>query len=178
MKKIVIVGCGGAGKSTLARELGQRLRLPVIHLDALFWKPGWVMIPKDEERRRLAELLVEPAWVIDGNYNSTMPIRFEAADTIIFLDFPVWLCLWRVLKRWLQYRGHSRPDMSPGCPEKLNWQFLGWVCLYRSIYRPKVLKRLAAYGQNRRVLIFEHPRQLTDFLCSLMTNESVMTIFQ
>lgn len=178
MKKIVIVGCGGAGKSTLARELGQRLQLPVVHLDSVFWKPGWVMISKDEERSRLAELLTEPAWIVDGNYNATMPVRFAAADTIIFLDFPVWVCLWRVLKRWLMYRGRSRPDMSPGCPEKLNWQFLGWICLYRPVYRPKVLSRITTYAENRRVFIFRHPRQVADFLRTLTSGKPLMSVSQ
>ncbi|MCX6218513.1 DNA topology modulation protein [Spirosoma sp.] len=167
MRKIVIVGCGGAGKSTLARQLGEVLHLPVVHLDAQFWKPGWKMISKAEEIIVLNQLTNQSSWIIDGNYNATMELRFEAADTIIFLDFPVLLCFRRVIKRFITYRGKSRPDMSPGCPEKVNWRFLGWILTYKYLNRPQVLKRINEHLDNRTVLIFKQPRQLKTFLSSL-----------
>ncbi len=164
MKKVVIVGCGGAGKSTLARQLGHVLGLPVIHLDAKFWQPGWRMISKANEQAILQNIISQDAWIIDGNYQSTIPIRFAAADTIIFLDFSPLLCLWRILKRYRQYRGTTRPDMSEGCPEKLDWSFLGWILSYRHVSRPVVLKRLMDYADNRSVLIFKNPGQVDAFI--------------
>lgn len=132
MKKIAIVGCGGAGKSTLARQLSDILHLPVLHLDKVFWQPGWKTLPKEEEQKILEEVAMRDEWIIDGNYKGTMPTRFEAADTIIFLDFSTLLCLHRVIKRYFKYRGTTRPDMTAGCPEKLDWEFISWIKIGRA----------------------------------------------
>src|SRR5436190_2972633 len=114
VQRVMIIGSGGAGKSVLARELGERLGLPVYHLDALLWRPGWVMRPKDEERALFEELVRRDAWIIDGNYGAgqSLELRLAAADTVIFLDLPRILCLGRSLKRWLTWRGRTRPDMG------------------------------------------------------------------
>ena len=82
MKKIVLIGSGGSGKSTLAKQLGEKLKINVYHLDALFWKPNWVGVPKDEQRMIQKDLVKRQEWIIDGNYGGTMEIRLNAADTI------------------------------------------------------------------------------------------------
>ena len=123
-KKVAIIGSGGSGKSALAREFGQALDLPVYHLYALFWRPGWVETPRDEWRATIEKLVEQDAWILDGNYGGTIEIRLAAADTIVFLDLPKTLCLWRVLKRTVLGFGRIRPDMAPGCPEKFSWEFL------------------------------------------------------
>jgi adenylate kinase family enzyme len=173
MKRIAIVGCGGAGKSTLAHQLGTILRLPVIHLDKEFWQPGWKMRPKEEEQEILEKTAKQDEWIIDGNYQATMSTRFEAADTIIFLDFPTLLCLWRVIKRFFKYRGTTRPDMTEGCPEKLDWEFIGWIIGYRQSYRPTVLKKIVQYSTNRQILIFTKPKQIIQFLADLGKNSNI-----
>ena len=167
MQRVAIVGPGGAGKSTLARRLGARLRLPVIHLDAEHWRPGWVEPPRDEWARKVAELAAGERWIIDGNYGGTMELRFAAADTIVFLDFPRWLCLWRVLKRQIQYRGQSRPDMTEGCPERLTLQFVRWIWEYPRTRRPGVLERMRTAGAHARHVILCSPREVEAFLRSL-----------
>src|SRR5882724_2173258 len=114
MNKILIIGSGGAGKSTFAERLGQVLKIEVVHLDVLYWKPGWVETPKPEWRKTVAELVKRESWIIDGNYSGTFDIRLEACDTVIFLDVARAFCLWRVLKRWMLYRHGGRPDMAEG----------------------------------------------------------------
>src|SRR6201995_1710403 len=115
MRRVLVIGSGGAGKSTFARRLGARLGLPGKHLDASYWKPGWVETPKEEWRRSVERLVEGDSWVIDGNYSGTLEVRLAACDTVVFLDLPRRVCIWRVLKRVLTYRDGSRPDMAEGC---------------------------------------------------------------
>lgn len=120
MKKILIIGSGGVGKSTLARELGTILGLEVIHLDTWYWNPGWVETPKAEWQSIVQDLTLPESWIMDGNYSGTLDLRLSVADTVIFLDFTRILCLARVIKRRFMYAGQSRPDMASDCPERLN----------------------------------------------------------
>lgn len=100
-----MVGSGGAGKTTFARELGGRLGLPVIHLDEHYWRPGWVETPRDQWRLVQERLVAGDAWVVDGNYGGTLDLRFKAADTVVMLDYPRLVCLGRALRRSLVKRG-------------------------------------------------------------------------
>src|SRR5690349_18913828 len=99
MKRVVVIGSGGSGKSTFSRELGRATGIPVIHLDREFWRPGWEETPKDEWNALVAELLAGESWIMDGNFGGTREMRMQAADTIIFLDLPRRVCLYRILKR-------------------------------------------------------------------------------
>jgi adenylate kinase family enzyme len=164
MKRVAIIGSGGSGKSTLARRLGSALALPVIHLDALYWKPGWVETPWEEWARIQEEVVGRDRWVIDGNYGGTIDIRLEAADTIVFLDLPRSLCLWNIVKRRLRYAGRSRPDMGAGCEERLTWAFVRWVWDYPATRRPGILRTLARYAPGRRVVRLRSGREIDEFL--------------
>jgi adenylate kinase family enzyme len=99
LRKILIIGCSGAGKSTLARQVGRITDLPVIHLDQHYWPPGWQEPDRATWRCKVSALIAQPRWVMDGNYRRTLALRLAEADTVIFLDFPTWLCLVRVLRR-------------------------------------------------------------------------------
>ncbi|WP_251127837.1 MULTISPECIES: AAA family ATPase [unclassified Exiguobacterium] len=124
MKRIMIIGSGGAGKFTLARQLGERLQLDVYHLDALMWKPGWVMATREERISIQQQLVKKGEWIIDGNFGNTLDLRLQAADTVILIDLPRIVCIYRVLKRVIRYRGTTRPDMGAFCEEKLDFAFL------------------------------------------------------
>ena len=122
-----------AGKSTLATEMADLLRLPVIHLDEHFWNPGWIETPDDKFDG-----------MVDGNYSRTLHHRLLRAQVVVVLAFPTWLCLWGVFKRAVLFRDQTRPDLPEGCPEQLpDWQFLWWIISYRWRSRPKVLRRIA-----------------------------------
>ncbi len=132
MERVLVIGSPGAGKSTAAERLAASLRVPVHHLDMLFWQPGWREPRREEFEGRLARVLAEPAWVVDGNYLWTLPKRLAVADAVLWLDFPTSTCLHGVLARWVRFRGQQRPDMAPHCPEKVDWTFLWYVVRWRA----------------------------------------------
>ena len=175
MRRIAIIGPGGAGKTTLARELGRLLGLEVIHLARLVWQPGWVEPDPERWAALNAELVARDAWVIDGNYGRTMRKRLERADTIVFLDtHPLRACA-RVLRRWLRYRGRSRPDLPEGCPERFDLPFLRWIWTYRRRL-PNLDARLEeARAQGKRVEVLRTPRDVRRFLATVPDGRSPRT---
>jgi adenylate kinase family enzyme len=166
MKRVVIIGCGGAGKSTLAQELGKRTGLPVIHLDSIFWLPGWVEMNRDEFDRKIRAELEKEQWIIDGNYNRTMPERVARCDTIIYLDFPRIVCLYGIFKRLLTNIGKTRPDMGEGCPERIDWEFLKWVWNYNKDKRERNY-RLLNEATHAETIVLKNRRAVKKFLKSL-----------
>ncbi|MGM0883728.1 MAG: DNA topology modulation protein [Bacillota bacterium] len=167
MKKIVLIGSGGSGKSTLAGKLGKILSIEVYHLDAIFWKPGWIGTPKDEQKAVQEELVNRDSWIIDGNYGGTIDIRLQAADTIIFIDLSRWICLSRVLKRRFQYRNKKRADMAEGCEERISLKFLKWVWEYPAIQKPKILDKLRKLSNEKKVIVLKSPNGVREFLANV-----------
>lgn len=166
MERILIIGCGGAGKSTLARQLGEKLGLPVIHLDKRWWKPGWVESTPEEFDEKLAAELEKPRWIMDGNFNRTMPQRLSKCDTVIYLDFSRVACLLGVLKRVITTYGKVRPDMGEDCPERLDLDFLKWVWYYNRNNREKNY-RLLNEAEGIETVVLKNRRMVKRFLRSL-----------
>ena len=162
MERIIIIGCGGAGKSTLARQLGEKTGLPVVHLDQLFWHPGWVESAKDEIDEKIMAAMVKPQWIIDGNYNRTLSKRLDYCDTVIYLDFSRFTCLTGVLKRVMSSYGTVRPDMPEGCPERFDWEFLQWVWKFNGKHRKRYYELLQQ--TDKQVYILKNRRQIKRFL--------------
>jgi adenylate kinase family enzyme len=168
MQRIVITGCSGSGKSTLARELGSRLGLPVVHLDALYWQPGWKAHPDREAfQAQIHEIEKGERWIIDGGYlTGHAARRYERADTAILMDFPLWLCLWGVLWRVVEFRWKSRPDMAPGCPERIDPEFLAYVWNYQRKILPKREQEIARYFKGKPIRLHSR-REVEAFLETL-----------
>ena len=155
MQRIAIIGPGGSGKSRLARELGRGLDLPVVHLDELFWQPGWVEPDRDEWEAVNRELVQGERWILDGNYGGTMEIRLAAADTIVFLDQSPLLCIWRVLSR-------RRRD-KPASARRL-LAFVAYIWRYRRTRRPAVEDRIRRHGAGKQVHVLHSRRDVQRFL--------------
>ena len=164
MRRVLVIGSGGAGKSTFARRLAALTGLPLVHLDTLYWRPGWQAIPDADWARVQEDVVAGERWIIDGNYGRTLSLRIEASDTIIFLDLPRLVCIWRLLRRRYQYRKEHRPDLPVGCDEQMTWEFLYWVWTYPSRRRPDVLRRLDALREHKRVIILRTRQQVERFL--------------
>jgi adenylate kinase family enzyme len=145
MQRVLILGCSGSGKSSLAAALSARLGVPVVHLDRLFWKPGWVEATRGEFMAAQARALpADGRWVCDGNYSGTLAPRLERADTIVLFDVPTLTCLRRVLLRSWRWYGRSRPDMSDGCVEQPFRRGYVEFMLYILRYRRRSLPHLRA----------------------------------
>lgn len=158
MQRVMILGCGGSGKSTLARAIGTRSELPVVHLDSLFWKPGWIESTREEFAAKHDAAVAGERWVVDGNYSRTFERRVAAADTVIVLDLPRRTCMRGILWRWLRNRGRTRPDMPAGCPERIDWVFIKWVWTFRARSRQKHLSLADSLRDTKNVHIFTSRR--------------------
>lgn len=167
MRKILVLGSGGSGKSTFAKRLGEVLAIPVLHLDSFYWRAGWTEPGEEEWSEIIESLLSRQSWIMDGNFGGTLDIRAQACDTIVFLDRSRWLCLWRVIKRRLQYWSVVRPDMAPGCNEKIDLEFLLWIWNYRNHTRPKVMAVIDRASPDKRVVVLKSEEEIEDFLASV-----------
>jgi len=162
MRRIAVVGSGGAGKSTFARELGRRLGLAVIHLDEHHWRPGWVETPKAEWRQLQGELIAGESWIVDGNYGGTLDVRLSRADTVIILALPRVVCTLRAL--WRALSNHGREVQAPGCPERLQLEFVRWVWRYPIDSRPRLDQAISAFGSHLEVIELRSRREVRSFL--------------
>lgn len=177
MQRIQIIGCSAAGKSTVARELGEILRIEVIHLDKELWRPGCQLTPPHEEPAVVENLLKDrDRWIIDGNYTASLAQRLQAADLIVMVDFPRWLCLLRACKRIFTYFGRTRPDMGHGCPETVNVSFFRWIWRYPYDERPELLRQLALHANETKVVRLRGDRQTRRWLNAFRRRHTGTTI--
>ena len=166
MQRILILGCCGAGKSTLARILSEESNLPIIHLDQHYWQPNWVEPSKEEWTAKVKHLITQDRWIMDGNYGGTLDMRIKRADTIIYLDASTFKCLYRVIKRILKYRGSVRPDMPAGCPERFDLSFLHYVLVFNLVRRRSIMNKIALHSGNKKVLVKNDPKGIIEELMS------------
>lgn len=163
MQRINIIGNCGSGKSTLARQLGDVTGIDVIHLDVLSWLPGWVERSEEAFKESLKAVVARDSWIIEGNYSRTWPIRMPPADTVIWLDVPVYRCVYRILKRRIMYAGKSRPDMAEGCREKIDLEFIRWTMSYPK-RQGDVRQRVAQHNKDAAFIRIGNQKELLDLL--------------
>ena len=167
MKRIMIIGCSGAGKSTFARNLYDVINIPVIHLDQHYHLPNWEEPPKEEWEEKVKELVEGEEWIMDGNYGGTFDIRMRKADTIIYLNYSTLSCLHRVIKRTIKYYGQSRPNMAPGCKERFNLEFLHYVAVFNMIKGKSISKKLESLSESKKVITLKNDKEVEDFLSNI-----------
>lgn len=163
-----MIGPGGAGKSHIAQELGKRTGLPVTHMDVLAYQPGWESAPRDERVGKLANIVARAQWIIEGNFLKDVDQdgRFRRADTVIFLDLPRRVCLWRVWRRLVRDRSRRRVDLPDGCPESWDPQGYRWIWRYRHSERPRVLSMLRQLDASVAVHRLGSTRDVRKFLAT------------
>jgi len=165
--RILILGPSGSGKSTVCERIGRILGIPVVHLDKYYWNPNWVDTPKDEWVNKVKNLIASESWVMDGNYTSTLKMRSEVADTLIFLDMTRRMSYFRVIIRYLKNRGKTRPDVTEGCPEKIDLDFIRWIWDYPNTRKPAILRFLERLRSSKNVYIIKNQREIEEFLKAL-----------
>jgi adenylate kinase family enzyme len=166
MRRVVILGCSGSSKSTLAVRIGERLRLPVVHLDPLYWRPGWQAPDTESFRARVVEAIAGNAWVSEGNYRETFDLRLPRADAVIILERSRWLCLWRVLRRAVFERG-KRPDLPAGCREHTDWGLLKFIWQFERVTWPRIEAARVEHGSNVPLIRLRNEREISACLATL-----------
>jgi len=164
MRKALVLGCSGSGKSTFASKLGEVTGLPVIHLDSFYWKPGWIAATEEEWDQIIDNLVKLDTYIMDGNYARTLPKRLVDADAVYYFDFPRSLCIYRVIKRRIVFHGRTRADMAEGCKEKIDLQFLKWIWNFRKRNRGKILEMLNQVREQKQVFIFRRPKEVKEYM--------------
>ena len=169
MNRVIVVGSGGAGKSTFSKKLHKITNLELIHLDVLYWKPNWERTPEKEWREITKKLVEKDKWIIDGNHDDTLKIRLKRADTVIFFDLPRTTCVLNAVKRTVkgQVFGVHRNDIADGCPEKFDSVFYSWVWNFNKKFRPKYLKLFNAVKNEKNIIIFKNYSDVYEFLENL-----------
>lgn len=167
-ERILVFGCSGTGKSTLAQALARRFGLTYVSMDRdIFWLPGWKLRPREESVQRIRDAVAGERWIMDGNNPSTLPIRLARADMVLWRRPARSVSVRSVLGRWWKYRGRTRPDMAPGCPERIDLQFLKYIWTFEKREAPKFAAMLASHGRDIPVLTLKSFQESDELLSKL-----------
>ena len=151
MKKVMVIGCPGSGKSTFSKALHKAIGVPLFHLDMLYWNEDRTTVKKTIFKQKLQDIISQELWIIDGNYNSTIEVRLQACDTVFFLDYPVEVCLEGVQSR----KGKIRTDMPWIDPiDEEDEEFISFINSYNTISRPVIIDLLEKYD-DKTIIIFK-----------------------
>ena len=174
MQRVVVVGCGGAGKSTFTREFHKITKLPLVHLDAEYWHPNWTEPDKILWVKKVRELIGRDKWVMDGNFYNSMDVRFERADTIIFLDLGTFVCIKNVFKRIIMswFDSGYRADLPKGCKECFDLKFLLYVISFNIKKRKKIIAKLNNL-KNKNIVDIKNHSEAKEYLKKLKSSCSI-----
>ena len=161
MNKAIIIGCPGSGKSTFSRALHEKTKLPLYHLDMLYWNSDRTTVSKEIFRERLQNVLVLNKWIIDGNYGSTIEMRLKECDTVFFLDYPLEVCIDGVRQR----KGTVRTDM-PWVETEDDEEFLQFIRDFEKRSRPKIIELLNEY-KDKNIVVFKSREDADGYLKNL-----------
>ena len=167
MKRVMIIGNCGAGKSTLAKKIHDLTQLRLIHLDQEYWLPGWIEPDLGIWSQKLTDLVNQDEWIIDGNYGSTMEMRMKRADTIVLMEVSTWKSMIRVIKRVIKHYGRTRDDMAAGCDERLDLSFLHYVLVYNFTRKPANERKIKTFGQGKTIVRLKSNRDIEHYLSGL-----------
>jgi adenylate kinase family enzyme len=168
MRRIVVVGCAGSGKTSLALNLGRKLALPVVHLDVLYWLPGWKESDKASFRIRVADAIAGDDWVADGSFSElALDLTLSRADTLVMIERPRWLCQWRIAWRSAFDRSRQRPDLPEGCPEKFDPKLMREAWRYNVERLPAIEAEREKYGAHVAVVRLNSDREIENFVDSV-----------
>jgi adenylate kinase family enzyme len=168
-RRVLVFGCSGGGKSTLSQELSRILGLRYVSMDReVFWLPGWVSRPRPEQRRLIGNIVAEDHWIIDGNNPKSLDLRLPRADIALWVRMPRWLCLWSIVKRGIAYRGKTRPDMAPGCPEQMPAaEFVAYVWNFERDDVPEFIEGIRRHGPSVPIVQFRSREEMSRLLQKL-----------
>lgn len=166
MKRVLIIGNSGAGKTTFAKNLAEKLSLPLIHLDKIYWQGDWEHLTRKEFDTVLQGELEKPSWIIDGNFDRTISHRLKYCDTVFFFDVPTVVCLWGITKRIIKNYGRAREDMGGNCVEYFDKQkfTLYKNAIYFNKNNRKNYYKILSNAENVNVIIFKSRRSVNEFL--------------
>jgi adenylate kinase family enzyme len=177
MERILVMGSSGSGKSTFAHRLSALTGIPTVSLDALFWKPGWRPSDRTEFAERVTEAAHQPRWIMDGNFtDGAGELRRSVADAIIWFDLPRRTCMTGIITRIATSYGRVRPEMAPGCPEKIDPEFFHYVWTYRRLQRPKLLRYFEGLRPDQALICFTDRAQADQYLANVRPATSAVSI--
>jgi adenylate kinase family enzyme len=164
--RVLVIGCSGGGKSTLSQRLCRRMDLPFVSMDRdFYWLPGWARRDRDEARALIAEAVSKKRWLMDGTGVSSFDLRVPRAELIVWVRMPRWLCLWGVLVRSFRNFGRTRPEMAPGCRERLaDREFLSFIWNFEQKTTPRLVKAIHTLSPRCPVVMLTSRRQMRDLL--------------
>ncbi|MBQ3067006.1 MAG: hypothetical protein IJD18_03150 [Clostridia bacterium] len=171
LARTAVIGCPGSGKTTLATQMATILGRPVVHLDKILLKANWQLLPSEERRQIVEDIVLQDQWLIDGMWRSNLEQRFVRATTVVLLDFGTLRCLWRVVARSFKYRKKQRHDLAEGCFDNFDGEFLGYVVSFRRKVLPSVLQ-LAKRHPNVNLVVLKNNKQVQKFLQQIQQSTS------